>query len=186
MECHPHRRDLSWVSSNSKRQGAVKAGKQGREKMVIWLTYVTRRQGSGRQEQAHRLPAEGKAESRGSNSWQAHTEMPSGWNYHEPGVGLVVRAGTKGEGALTRSEACATGDNPAPRPGSQVSLLPGCGCWGPLGRPAFATGTKPTSAAPAARQNASMSRGGCHLSMGESTKISKKRTWKQKANQQNS
>lgn len=45
-----------------------------------------------------------------------------------PGVELVLRGGKWGEGALTLLEAGAAGDNPAPRPSSQVLLLPGCEC----------------------------------------------------------
>lgn len=92
--------------------------------------------------------------------------------------GVTVNAGVgpaqkeeMGEGALTRSRACAACDNPAPRPGSQVSLLPDCGCSELRGHLASAAGTTSTSAAPAARRNASTSLGGHHLQTADKTKI---------------
>lgn len=83
------------------------------------------------------------------------------------GVGPAVRGGNKGERALTRLGAGAACGNPAPRPGSQGSLPPGCGCGELRDHLASAAGTTSTSAVPAAQQNASVSRGGRHLWMGE-------------------
>lgn len=101
------------------------------------------------------------------------------------GAGPAARGGTAGEGALTRLGAGAARGNPAPRPGSPGSLLPGCGCGELRDHLASAAGTTSTSAVPDAQQNASMSRGGRHLwGGGEKMKLSEGRMWKQKASQQ--
>lgn len=71
------------------------------------------------------------------------------------GAGPAARGGTAGEGALTRLGAGAARGNPAPRPGSPGSLLPGCGCGELRDHLASAAGTTSTSAVPAAQQKAS-------------------------------
>lgn len=140
-----------------------------REKKGRWLTCVPLRQWSAEQEQAYRPPAKGKAQSWGFTS-QLRLEMPHGRGYCELGAGPAQEE-EMGESALTRSGACAACDNPAPRPGSQVSLLPGCGCSELRGHLASAAGTTSTSAAPAAQRNASTSLGGHHLQTADKTKI---------------
>lgn len=142
------------------RQEAVKAGRQRREDGNT--TYVRLSQTMKWWAGASWLQTSRRRQGRAEvlSHFTAHSHWDAEWaGLLESGGGAGGEKREPGEGALTRLEADAAGDNPSPRPSSQGSLLPGCGCWELRGHLASATGTTSTSAGPAAQQNASMSPG---------------------------